>query len=213
MVRNWAFPDADVQMANELGPDGTYQLAHLRAALDRVIDWRAAVDCGAHVGTWTVPMAARFSRVIAVEPSPDTFECLVHNVATKVATGNVETRQVAVGAVAGHVSMAIDPHHEAKGNTGARYVTPGGAIPMEDIDAWQLPALGFLKLDIEGAEPFALEGAAETLVRCRPIVLFENKALWAKHYGIAPDEPQRILGRCGYRHLETIMRDEIWGPQ
>ncbi len=82
---------------------------------------------------------------------------------------------------------------------------------MERIDDWQLPSCGFLKMDIEGSEPLALEGARATLARCRPIVLFEHKG-FCRRYGLAPDATLTVLASCGYRHLETAGKDQIWGP-
>lgn len=210
LEKGWHFPDADVFMVNELKDDGTYQASHLHAALAYVTDLSCAIDGGAHIGTWSKIMSGRFQRVIAVEPSPDTFEALSANM-QRFGCLNVEPRNLALGAAAGAVSMHIDARAEQMQNTGARYVKPGGSIPMEAIDAWELPSLGLLKLDVEGSEVAALTGARVTLLRCQPIVVFENKNLWSR-YGIARDAPQHFLRSVGYRELSAVSRDAIWGP-
>lgn len=207
----WAFPDADTFMLDEMHADGTYQASHLRIALAYVTDWSCAIDGGAHVGTWTKPMAAKFGRVIACEPSPDTFDALQANLVA-FDCQNVEARNVALGAKAGWVSMENDAKNIARGNTGGRFVRPDGAIPMITIDSMALTSLGFLKLDVEGSEYAALLGARDTLDLCRPIVLFENKsgrnAMWGD-----PEGPQKLLTSLGYRQLEKASCDLIWGPQ
>lgn len=206
----WVFPDADEFMINEIKPDGGYQASHIAAALRYVTDWSLAMDCGAHVGTWSRTLAGRFARVIAVEPSDDTFEALRANM-SQFGCANVELHQVAVGASAGTVSMApLDPRAEALKNTGARFVSEGGTIPRITIDSLQLPSLGFLKLDIEGSEPLALEGARETLIRCRPVVLFENKGFWRHRFNQVKDAPQRMLASVGYAEVEIAGKDVIW---
>lgn len=211
-VAQWAYPDADEFMASEMKPDGTYQASHYRSALQFVTDRSLAIDCGAHVGTWTRLMAHDFQRVIAVEPSADTFEALAANMRT-FDCRNVELLNAAVGAVAGFVSIApLDPRAEALKNTGARYVQAGGEIPCHRIDAWRLDTCGFIKMDIEGSEPLALEGAVVTLQRCRPIVLFECKGFWRHRYGKAIDAPQQVLTAAGYRELAVAGKDRIWGP-
>lgn len=207
----WAFPDADTFMANELQPDGTYQYANLVAALKHVIDFRVAVDAGAHVGTWSKVMAGRFERVLAFEPSPDTFDCLVSNLATYGCT-NVMPYAVALGASHGSVSMMLNAEHRAQGNTGARYVREGGDIPRRTLDSYALPALGFLKMDIEGSEYAALQGATETIRRCRPVILFENKWLWSRYFAFPKEAVAHFLHKVGYRKLERVSCDEIWGP-
>lgn len=207
-VHGWQFPDADTFMASELQPDGTYQAAHVAAALAFVHDFSCAIDGGAHVGTWSRLLAAEFDAVIAVEPSEDTFEALVANMASFQCL-NVDARRVALGDRAGFVSMTLDARNAARGNTGGRFVQTGGTIPVESIDDWALPTLGFLKLDVEGSEYAALCGARQTLARCRPVVLFENKCLWTR-YGIAADGPAQVLRALGYQHQASVSRDDIW---
>ncbi len=208
IVHGFAFPDDDRFMSGEIQPDGGYQATHLTAALRYVTDWGCALDGGAHVGTWSRSLAARFTRVIAVEPSADTFEALVRNLQTFACT-NVEAVQAAIGAAAGTVSMQLDGRAATLGNTGARYVQIGGEVPLRTIDSWALPSLGFLKLDVEGSEYAALQGARGTLTRCRPVVLFENKYLW-RRYGVPRDGPASVLASLGYRCRETVSKDEIW---
>ena len=207
----WRFPESDQYMRGEMARDGSYQGTHLDVALRYVTDWRCAIDGGAHVGTWSRLMAGRFEKVIAAEPSPDTFACLQANMAS-FGCSNVECRQLALGRQPGLVSMALDGKEVLRANTGARYVRPGGEIACEPIDDWHLPALGFLKLDVEGSELAALCGALETLYRCRPIVLFEAKGFGKKRYGEVIHAVPDFLSQIRYRKLDAISRDEIWGP-
>ena len=207
----WAYPDADDFMWKEMTADGGYQAEHLTRALRHVTDTSMAIDGGAHVGTWTRIMSQRFDHVIAYEPSLDTYKALVDNLVA-FCCENVIAKQMALGACAGHVRMVLDPVQAARSNTGGRRVEFGGEIPVETVDSLRLKTLGFLKLDVEGSEPAALEGAKETLARCRPIVLFEDKALWTTHYGLPKGAVEDILMRLRYRFLEKVGRDQIWGP-
>lgn len=210
-AHGFAWPDADEFMVRELAADGTYQADHLAAAFAYVTDRRTAIDGGAHIGTWSRLLAGSFDEVIAVEPAADTYAALCENLRTFRCL-NVEPRRCALGAEAGMVSLANDAANLARANTGARHVAPGDEVPLVTIDSWNLSDLGFLKLDIEGSEPMALAGATETIRRCRPIILFEDKRLWQKHYGLPVDAPQAILRRLGYRELQRVGCDVIWGP-
>lgn len=180
----------------------------LDAAMTHVTDGSCAIDAGAHIGVWSRAMADRFTRVIACEPSLDTFAMLDANL---LDVPHVERRQVAVGAVAGVVTMASTPAQA--GNDQARYVVPGGFIPVETIDGWGLDALGLLKLDVEGSEYWALQGAAQTIRRCRPIVIHENRWLWTRHYGLPKHAVRDLLRGLGYVLLAQVERDCIWGPR
>lgn len=204
----WKFPDADQFMVSQITPAGDYQRANLDAALAYVTDWSIAVDGGAHAGTWTRLMAQRFTHVLAFEPSPDTREALTANMQA-FECANVEIQAVALGSSPGSVTMCLDHRGESMQNTGARFARDGGSIPRITLDSLNLPTLGFLKLDIEGAEVDALLGARQTLARCRPVVLFEDKGLWSR-FGHRRDAPQALLTSSGYRLRQRVSCDEIW---
>lgn len=206
----WHFPDVDEFMIAEIKPDGRYQYKHLDTALGYISDFRVAVDGGAHVGTWSKILSERFARVIAVEPAVDTFEALSTNMAV-FGCQNVELKNVALGAAPGVAAMVLDGRAAERNNTGGRRIDVGTGVTVETIDSWELDNLGFLKLDVEGSEVIALQGARKTLRRCRPIVLFENKGLW-KRYGYHEKAPHSFLTGCLYKPLTKIGCDEIWGP-
>jgi FkbM family methyltransferase len=219
-TKGWAFPDVDEFMSKNLPDDGRYQGDHLDAALRYVRGWSTAVDGGAHVGTWSFTMAGRFASVIAFEPSTDTFECLVHNLREREVK-NVDTRNQALGAAPGKVSMTLEGYERgfqasaaalktAATNTGARFTVPGGTIDRVTLDSLELQSLDFFKLDVEGGEVEAMMGARETLLRHRPIVLFEDKGFW-RRYGYKRCVPQEFLSSIGAHHLERAAMDEIWG--
>src|SRR4051794_17102089 len=69
--------------------------------------------------------------------------------------------------------------------------------PLDTI----LPAnfrLGFLKIDVEGAELQVLEGAAETISRNKPFVVFEHGLGGSDYYGTTPTSVCDLLTqRCG----------------
>lgn len=216
-----AFPDADEFMVGELQADGTYQADHLAAALKHVTNFTCAIDGGAHVGVWTRIMANRFQRVIAVEPSPDTFEALSWNIDHWRLT-NVVLMHRAVWRDDGYVEMVLDPVQAERKNTGGRFVrgvrytASGNGLPShvrrETIDSWNIQSLGLLKLDVEGSELAALEGARATLLRCNPIVLVEEKGLGTKYFDQRKDSVQRFLKDLGYRRAQSVGCDEIWKP-
>lgn len=201
-------------MIGELGYDGTYQIANLRAALGHVTNLERAIDAGAHIGTWSKVMSETFAHVEAFEPSPDTFEAFTANMA-QFGCANVARHNVALGSAPGLVSMMLDPEQERRANTGARFVRPSlkGTIPVMTIDSFNFERVGFMKFDIEGSELAALRGAKDTLDRCKPIVLYENKRLWTRHYGIAKGAVEAFLKGHGYALLERAGNDVIWGPQ
>ena len=213
IVNGWAFPDADQFMVEELNyQDGSYQRTHLEAALKRCKKFRTAIDGGAHIGTWSRIMSRSFKSVLAFEAASDTYDCLVWNM-DNANCANVYPRYKALGDRPGRVRITLDGDeaNQQRQNTGARHAAPGDEVDVITIDSLELGDLDFLKLDIEGSEPAALRGARGTLLRCKPVVLFEDKKLWTKHYGEPKDACVSILKELGMVHLERVGCDQIWG--
>jgi FkbM family methyltransferase len=62
------------------------------------------------------------------------------------------------------------------------------------LDSW----IDFIKIDVEGAEMLVLEGAAKTLERCRPVVVFEHGLGGSDIYGTTPRQMFQFFERLGF---------------
>src|SRR5215207_1935581 len=69
------------------------------------------LDVGAHVGLFTIRIltAEPQCRVIAVEPSPENFDCLQKNIAMLDSSANVRVCQLGVGGSYGKIKMMDIP--------------------------------------------------------------------------------------------------------
>lgn len=209
----WWLPDEDRYFAPFLERDNGFQLERLAEALRYVTDWSIAVDGGAHVGTWSHNLAEHFEAVYAYEPQPETYKCLTRNM---FCHRNVRCYRAAISDRSGLVDMHLDAKHARKGNTGSYYAQfaaeNSGAIatPCYPLDDLGLSSLGLLKLDVEGAEILALRGAVETLRRCRPVVIMEEKAGYAARFGAQDGDAARFIEKLGAREVARIKADRIY---
>ncbi len=83
-----------------------------------------------------------------------------------------------------------------------------GDIPTIRIDDLELPDLAFFKLDIEGYEARALRGAEQTLLRFKPLVMFEDKPKKSAHFG-DPRESHEFLESLGAKPIACIGPKQI----
>lgn len=170
---------------------------HLREALKYVRSRRTAVDCGAHVGHWTRVLAKSFQRVVAFEPNPPHVEKL------RTIPG-VEVHHTAVGAAVSRGVLV--PGHQ---NDGQWHIQPGDGVDVQPLDAFALTDVDFLKLDVEGFELFALQGAEVLVTTWRPVVLIEENGL-CQRYDITPGAAGEWLREHGYSRAARLNKDEIW---
>ncbi len=171
------------------------------------------LDCGAHVGTFThFALARGAGKVISIEPSPRNVACLRRNFAKEIAEGRVivypkgvwnkddvmTLEQVDENSAADTVVMHQPGAHK------------GVEAPLTTIDKlvaeFGLDRVDFIKMDIEGAEAPALEGAAATLKRWKP-----RLALASYHKPddgvVLPATVDRLAD--GYRHrCSSCISDE-----
>ncbi|MFZ5654479.1 MAG: FkbM family methyltransferase [Pseudomonadota bacterium] len=208
-VGEFWLPDIDLRWWSHWGKTRRKTLARygqggpktgdIEAALAHIPRGGLAIDGGANVGVYSRIMARHFDRVIAFEPAPDTHACLVRNLGDWGLGERVEARAQALSDRAESVGMKGRRGHRSL----SRQVQGRGRIPALRIDDLGLSELAFLKLDLEGYEARALRGAAETLARCRPFVLFEDKPHKAERHGQAREAHDLLLS-LGARLIERI---------
>jgi len=152
-------------------------------SLYRIEDGEVFVDCGAYIGDTAEQVIRRnsaFSKILAIEADPRNFGRLAKWVDT-LETGlasRIEALNIAVGAKRGKL------HFSASGNEGARLAVDGNievnCLPIDDVMGAATPT--FIKMDIEGAEIDALEGARRSIQSHRPIlsicVYHKQNDLW-----------------------------------
>ena len=179
-------------------------------------DGVVALDCGANIGVFTVEWAKTmqgWGSVLAIEAQERIFYALAGNIALANCL-NARAMHAAVGSKPGILRIPA-PNYLAPGTFGSlelkqtertefigqqvsyadEHLTPVQAIT---IDALNLPRLDLLKIDVEGMELEALEGAQATIGRHLPIIVVEK--IKTDRAALAA-----VLESHGYRHFETGM--------
>lgn len=147
-------------------------------------------DIGANVGVFAFAAASRAKngRVFAFEP--DTFLVeLIRQSRRRNGLTNVQVLPVAVSSSDGFAEFLI----AARGRASNALKSAGGRSQMGGVrDSFTVPTFSgdsiqkslesspsFIKIDVEGAEMFVLEGLKSVLINCRPKVYVElgNKML------------------------------------
>ncbi|MFC1673967.1 FkbM family methyltransferase [Pseudomonadota bacterium] len=137
-----------------------------------------ALDVGANIGAHTIFLAKTVGpqgHVLAFEPQRQVFQNLCANVALN-ALGNIVTFHAGVGDQPG-TAVVPHPNYQTQGNFGG--VSLGGEhggenIQIMSIDQVGLPALHFMKIDVEGMETSVLKGATQTISAYKPVLYVEN---------------------------------------
>lgn len=200
---------------------GTYQLHKLRKALrdepgHRGIPRarrRLAVDVGCQVGLWAWHLAKAFRAVVGFEPVPIHLACWGYNMA---GVANAVLHPVALGAAPGRVTIEMPDHTTGHAHIVAAdpVLREGGTTCEADLatlDSFALAEVDLIKIDVEGTEKDVLVGAADTLARCRPWVIVEQKGN-DRRMGRPAREALRFLAERGWTEAWNYSGDHLMAP-
>jgi FkbM family methyltransferase len=183
------------------------ELTYLEKILSR---GKIFVDAGANFGVYTLvasKIVGETGRVLAFEPSVQSFPVLRHNIALN-ALMNASAYRLALSEKSGKVwlyhgpgpvqnSLGRDPSSSGEGEV----------VDTESLDnALRKAAVGHvdvIKMDVEGAEEMILRGAMKTLNVNRPVVIFEVNEAAARGLGLSPQGAKELLRSLDYEFFAT----------
>ena len=207
-VHGWYLPDDDVHFTQYLdglkkaGHPVEYQQAQRDAAIKHCDKFRKAIDIGAHVGLWTLPLTVRFDRVIAFEPHEPFIEILRKQVPS------AEVHQIALGGNNDTKFMSVNAD-----NSGIAYIDYSGSdglVQMTLLDHFGFLDVDLIKIDCEGYEYPILKGACETLRNNDAVIIVEQKPhktdqyTWGQYAAV-----EYLMDVHGYRVVDRVVDDWI----
>jgi FkbM family methyltransferase len=172
------------------------------------------LDIGAHIGTFSVPLALftqKKGHVYSFEANPRNFELLTSNVKEN-GLGGVITPTHAV--IAERDGQEFGAELPTGGNSGMYYFSPDAdaavtRVGSMNIDAWRLrtcPGARFdlIKIDVEGAEMAVLRSCASILSECLPVLYIEMNRQALGRFDATYDDVDALLRGLGYHYFRNV---------
>ena len=145
-----------------------------------------AIDVGANLGEWTVPLARSVGaagRVIAIEPAQRSAAALEATLAAN-ALRQAEIVRCAIGDHDGQTEFAVPVVTSVRTDTGRARIGPAAFgyealhVPLRRLESLaaelSFDRLDLIKIDVEGHERQVLDGAAAILDKYRPALVMET---------------------------------------
>ena len=181
--------------------------AHTRPELAFLLNFidagDAVFDLGAHIGTFTIPIAQKVGksgRVVAVEGDSSIYQVLVENV-----------RNNSLSEIVSAYNMVIAPANSSpryrKRNTGATFFEAKASSDhascngLDDIVAMSFEP-NVVKIDIEGLEGWAILHSSY-ITKSKPILYVEVANRHWERFGINVDDLHNHLRSIGYRFFRN----------
>jgi FkbM family methyltransferase len=139
------------------------------------------IDIGANLGYFTCllgKLAGPAGRVLAIEPEPDNLALLEANIAANSLSSVITVMPVALGC--DDTSATLNLYKNS--NRGRHSLVAKGTgqqlvVPVKRLDALidqvfkTNEVIDILKIDVEGYEPFVIQGASDTLSRVQVMIM------------------------------------------
>lgn len=164
------------------------------------------LDVGANMGYHALRLALRepLATVHAFEPLPQSYEFLARNIAANGLADRVRAHGYGLSRSSGSFEFFIAPENGTNASLlnvaardDARRVV-GLTMTLDDWAANTGARPDYLKIDVEGAELWVLEGGAKTIAAHRPCVFLELLRKWSAPFGYHPNDVLRFFAQLGY---------------
>jgi FkbM family methyltransferase len=174
-------------------------------------DVNYVMDVGANMGFLSILFAAAWpeAEVHALEPSQLNFGYLTHNTE---GFPNIVRRMMGAYYQKGYMKLALPPSTGPNINTGQLSIYGDGEDNVETIEVGRLDDIAdrpvdFLKLDVEGAEIDAMEGAPRILSEDKPILMVEIRGYVLERAQRTPEEVFEYIVDRGYKRAGNFHGD------
>ena len=173
---------------------------------------KTSIDIGAAEGIYTIHTIDASRDCLAFEPRQPRALELAEMV--EYFSLPVRVEAVALSDVAGEATLrvlerdewrsTIERNNLLEDNDGSeRYDL---IVPTRRLDDYNLDAVGFVKIDVEGHEIAVIRGGSATIQRCRPMMLIEIEE---RHKSNAVHDVYKFLSNLGYEGYFVLDRSLV----
>jgi FkbM family methyltransferase len=205
LINNWTILESDDTLSRAMKKSKIikvtdYQKDQLDIALSFCKNFRHAIDIGANYGIMSYNMSLKFDKVSSFEIVPEVNDCLKLNI-SNFNLKNVDIYDCGLGNKDELVSLNFDPK-----NTFSTHIDSSGSVcnaRVKTLDSFNFEDVDFIKIDAEGFEPFIIDGAIDTILKYKPVILYERKG-HEQRYGLDKSRVLEILKPYGYANLANV---------
>ena len=171
----------------------------------------SVIDVGGNHGLYAFHLSRLVGspgHVYSFEPLPPNFQILSHTV-RKLKLDNVRLFPAACGEKESQTTFCVPTSHGVPQLGWAHEGTEGQTFKCDVVRLDDLikERVTFIKMDIEGAELFALRGARRILQESRPVILLEAEN-HTDRFGYQQQAIFDHLAQFGYRFLNGKLKEQ-----
>lgn len=178
-------------------------------------DFPRVLDIGASTGSFSLLSKFHKADVLAFEPAPNTYKCLVRNI--QLNNLDVETFPFALSNKNGKALLKLPVIKNRRRDGIACIGVPKRfavreeiSIETRTIDSLNLRRVDLIKIDTEGCELLILQGGEHTLRKHHPEIIFEFSIRNTKQFNYDPKDILEFLRLLGYKTFVKVGLEDTW---
>lgn len=200
-------------VANTIKRGLVYDEEIIELAKKYITPGSAFLDVGANYGQMSIVLAKFMEsqgggKVYAFEAEPFVGEILQKNVQINRCS-NIEIVMGAVHYKNGEKLVFPEPDFKRFHSYGSYGIDPlassGRTVETLTIDSLQIQEkVSFIKVDIQGSDLFALQGARETILKNKPVIIFEFEEQFQKEFKTSFNDYTEFVKSIDYKFVEIV---------
>jgi len=162
------------------------------------------LDIGANIGTWSIPLAVKNRKIYSFEPCDTSFYALAGNIFLNNKESYIIPKQCAL---TDDINKKMQLMLAETVNMGGCKLVPIETVTEQNkyflstIDSFNFEKIDLIKLDVEGHELNVLKGGVHTILKYKPVIMFECWDHNSQHWNGVPNtgvELMEYISLLGY---------------
>jgi FkbM family methyltransferase len=189
------------------------ELHYLTTKFNKYMAEKTILDIGANIGNHSLALSPFCKQIFSFEPHPKTFRLLELNT---MGVSNIHPMNLGVSDRTAKMKAIVDQYNMG----GARIIDDSNEISektnkymefsltsLDSMKQLENVDIGFVKIDVEGHELQAFNGAKELLKKHLPVIAFEQLEGEFNH---GTSEVIEFLKNIGYKKFFVLERKRNW---
>lgn len=184
----------------------------IQLIINKIEPGSVVFDVGANIGYYAVPIGMHLKKnsgeVHAFEPVNSNYQALMNS----IKKNNIESSVIVNKFALGNSKGSIDIIKTEKGNSGNAVLDFSDSdfekdleketIPIDTLDNYMnissIDRCDFIKIDIEGAEIFFIQGGLKFIEKFKPVIYGEFNSFFMKKFGFTILDVWKLIEPMGY---------------
>ena len=191
---------------NKVDSDAWHDNATQYLVENFLISKQTCIDIGASYGWFSIPFSKYFKKVVSFEPHKGVYKCFLKNI-ENANCKNIESYNSACS------NKNEKMFFQANASTGRSQIVDYNTqnrVKTKTIDSYHFQNVDLIKIDVEGHEDKVLQGAKETIIFSKPVIMVEIHCTRSQESFLHRQKIFNFLNELEYKIVDVRKNDFIF---